>query len=198
MIEPLWAFGLFADAQYGEIPDEPAKADASRVKRFRQAPTDQLPKAVAAFASAPHCAWVAQLGDLIESPKAHLADRDSHRADLERVLSVLAPLAVPLHRFALVVVAVVANATHTHADVVLFGAALQSVLGNHCLRGVPRAELIERLGMPAAFYTFDSKTHRCVVLDAFDISCGDMASSAAAWRDAERVESIFFSFFFFR
>ena len=97
----LWSFGVFADVQYGDVDDEHSSSDHTRVKRFRQAPTAQLPLAVRAF-NAAALAFVVNLGDIIEAPRSYApADADARcRADLARVLGVLAPLRVPLYRHA--------------------------------------------------------------------------------------------------
>ena len=70
------------------------------------------------------------------------------------------------------------------------------VIGNHCL-ALPRATLLPRLGMKAAYYAFSRDGWRFVVLDSLDVSlCGRQASEpeyreARAWLDSHPVAEYF-------
>lgn len=86
---------------------------------------------------------------------------DASREDLETVLGVLGELPFPVRH----------------------------VLGNHCF-SVPRDELLPRLGLPSAWYSFERAGWRFVVLDSLDESVcawpqgSEHWTRARAWLDA--------------
>jgi hypothetical protein len=106
-------------------------------------------------------AFVAQLGDVIDGR----GEIDGSRIDLERVLSRLESIGVPL----------------VH------------VVGNHCLE-VPRAELLPRLGVESGRQSFARSGWRFLVLDTLELSvCGvpagaPLAVEAESWL-AEHADS---------
>ncbi len=66
-----------------------------------------------------------------------------------------------------------------------FSGTVHHLIGNHCL-ALPRKELLNALGMQAAFYAFARKGFRFIVLDGMDISTLNRAETA---RDRQQLES---------
>ena len=122
MDAPLVAIGLCTDVQGGAKPDATSKDDPTRVLRYSEA-ASLLGEAVDYFRATGSLSLVLHCGDIIDG-------RDDEETDLEDLAAVLA------HFRRLV-----------DADT-----AVCHVIGNHCLKHIPRVKLHQELGLGADGY----------------------------------------------
>jgi manganese-dependent ADP-ribose/CDP-alcohol diphosphatase len=124
----LFQFGLLADVQYADKDDSGSRRYRTAVERLAQC-VDEM--------NAQPIEFAVQLGDIIDGA----ATPEGSLADLERVMTELERLDVPVHH----------------------------VLGNHCLE-VPREELLPRLAVSLPYRSFARDGWRFLILDSLDVS----------------------------
>ena len=167
---PLFIFGLVADVQAGDKPDTIGEG---RVQRYSTA-TTRLSRALDAWldringssTSNPPPTMVLSLGDIVDG-------RDSEEATVKDLTGVTAEF----------------NRLPDSCPAV-------HVLGNHCIKSLPRKLLMDTLGMSAAYYRRElTSGWALIVLDTTDLSThggwpegSDKAQEASAFLAAHEGE----------
>ena len=155
--QPLFSFGVVADAQYAELPDGDTEG---RCQRFRAVPA-KLAAALAALAARrPPLELVLHMGDIVNGNPAGQAQCD---AEFDLVAGIFDQELVGGTRMSSSTAVVQAACLPAFLPAcpptcpslrLLLQGELPAVhiIGNHCL-SVPRAELLRRLRIPGTCYS---------------------------------------------